>query len=69
MNWCDKHYLYLNFSKIKEMRIDFRKNRKCSKPVYIRGEAAESVETYKRLGVVSDSKLNWKENISSVLKK
>ena len=29
----------------------------------------ERVETYKYLGVVFDSKLNWKENINSVLKK
>ena len=28
----------------------------------------ERVETYKYLGVVFDSKLNWKENIDSVLK-
>ena len=29
----------------------------------------ERVETYKYFGVVFDSKLNWKENINSVLKK
>ena len=29
----------------------------------------ERIETYKYLGVVFDSKLNWKENINSVLKK
>ena len=29
----------------------------------------ERVETYKYLGVVFDSKLNWKENINLVLKK
>ena len=51
------------------MCIDFRKNQRCPKPVYIKGEAAKRVETYKYLGVLFDSKLNWKENISSVLKK
>ena len=25
VNWCDKNYLYLNVSKMKEMCIDFRK--------------------------------------------
>ena len=69
VNWCDKNYLYLNVSKTKEMCIDFRKNQRCPKPVYIKGEAVERVDTYKYLGVVFDSKLNWKENINSVLKK
>ena len=45
------------------------KSQRCPKPVYIKGEAVERVETYKYLGVVFDSKLNWKENINSVLKK
>ena len=69
VNWCDKHYLYLNVSKTKEMCIDFRKKQRCPKPVYIKGEAVERVDTYKYLGVVFDSKLNRKENINSVLKK
>ena len=69
VNWCDKNYLYVNVSKTIEMCIDFRKNQRCLKPVYIKGEAVERVETYKYLGVVFDSKLNWKENINLVLKK
>ena len=69
MNWYNKNYLYLNVSKTKEMCIDFRKNKRCPKPVYIKGETVERVETYKYLGVVFDSKLNWNENINSVLKK
>ena len=67
VNWCDKKYLYLNVSKTKEMCIDFRKIQRCPKAVHIKGEAAERVETYKYLGVVFDSKLNWKENINTVL--
>ena len=35
----------------------------------IKGEAVERVDTDKYLGVVFDNKLNWKENINSVLKK
>ena len=67
--WYDKKYFYLNVSKTKEMCIDFRKNRRCPKPINIEGEAVERVDTYQYLGVVFDSKLNWKENINSVLKK
>ena len=59
----------MNVFKTKEMCIDFRKNQRCPKLVYIKGEAVERVDTYKYLGVVFDSKLNWKENINSVLKK
>ena len=35
----------------------------------VKREAVERVDTYKYLRVVFDSKLNWKENINSVLKK
>ena len=69
VNWCDKNYWYLNVSKTKAMCIDFRKNQRCPKPVYIKGEAVGRADTYKYLGVVFDRKLNWKENIKSVLKK
>ena len=69
VNWCDKNYLYLNVSRTKEICIDFRKNQRFPKPVYTKGEAVETVDTYKYLGVVFDSKLNWKENINSVLKR
>ena len=65
VNWCNKNFLYFNVSKTKEMCTDFRKNQRCPKPVYIKGEAAERVDTYKYLGVVFDSKLNWKEIIWS----
>ena len=69
MNWGNKNYLCLNVSKTKEMCTDFRKNQRCPKPVYIKGEAVERVGTYKYLGVVFDRRLNWKENINSVVKK
>ena len=69
VNWGNKNYLCLNVSKTKEMCTDFRKNQRCPKPVYIKGEAVERVGTYKYLGVVFDRRLNWKENINSVVKK
>ena len=69
VNWCDKNYLYLNVFKTKEMCIDFRKNQRCPKPVYIKGEAVERIDTYKYLGVIFGRKLNWKENINCVLEK
>ena len=38
---CDDNYLYLNVSKTKEMRIDFRKRRGDPKPVWIIGEISK----------------------------
>ena len=51
------------------MCTDFRNNQRCPKPVYIKREAVEGVETYKYLNAVFDCKLNWKDNINLVLKK
>ena len=45
VNWCDRNYWYLNVSKTKEMCLDFRKNQRRPKPVYIKGEAVEGVST------------------------
>ena len=66
---CHKNYLYLNVSKTIEMFIDFRKKQRCPKPVYIKGEAVERVDPNSYLVVVFDRRLNWKENINSMLKK
>ena len=69
MHYTTSRLKTLNVSKTKEMCTDFRKNQRCPKSIYIKGEAVERVDTYKCLGVVFDSKLNWKENINSLLKK
>ena len=45
VDWSDTNSFYLNVSKTKELCIDFRKNQRCPKPVYIKGEAVERVET------------------------
>ena len=65
VNWCHKNYLYLNVSKTKEMCTDFRKNQRCPKPVYIKGEAVERADTYKYLGVVLI--VNWTGKRTSTL--
>ena len=44
-----KNYLYLNVPKTEEIYIDFRKNQRCPKSVYIKGEAVERVDTDKYL--------------------
>ena len=63
------NYLVLNAGKTKEMIIDFRKKKYQPKPIEIRGDAIERVESYKYLGVTIDSRLSWKQNTDEMLKK
>ena len=53
------------------MITDFRKNRTQHSPVVtkFKGVEVERVSTYKYLGVVFDSSLNWKENTNTIKKK
>ena len=51
------------------MIIDFRKNRTRPNSIVIKGVEAERVSTYKYLGVVFDSSLNWKENTNTIIQK
>ena len=53
------------------MITDFRKNRTQHNPVVIKFKwvEVERVSTYKYLGVVFDSSLNWKENTNTIIKK
>ena len=54
---------------MKGMCVDFRKSRSDSKPVWIKGEVVVRVSTHKYLGVISDNKLCWNGNVSSIIKK
>ena len=48
--WCESNYLVLNAGKTKEMIIEFWKKKYQPKPIEIRGDAIERVESYKYLG-------------------
>ena len=69
VDWCDENYLHLNVSKTREMCIDFRKNKREPKPVFIKNEQVERVDTYKYLGLTFDSKLNWNDHVNTLVKK
>ena len=69
VQWCESNYLVLNAGKAKEMIIDFRRKKYQPKPVEIREDAIEWVETYKYLGVTIDSRLSWKQNITDEMLK
>ena len=66
-NGVIKNYLYLNVSKRKRCVLILGRIKDA--PNQFKGVAVGRVDTYKYLGVVFDSKLNWKENVNSVLKK
>ncbi len=69
VKWCEDSYLQLNITKTKDMAIDFRKNAKTPESVAIKGQVIEQVHSYKYLGTIIDSALNFKENCKAVSRK
>ena len=70
VEWCENNFLLLNVSKTKELVIDFRRKKKSQVvPIQMKGADIEIVDSYKYLGVVIDSKLNWSLHIDKVYKK
>lgn len=69
VKWCEESYLQLNISKTKDMIIDFRRHAHTHQVTTIKGQAVECVQSYKYLGTIIDSKLNFEENCEAVCKK
>ncbi|XP_072543920.1 uncharacterized protein [Salminus brasiliensis] len=67
--WSERNHLILNVAKTKEMVVDFRRKRTTTGPITITGQDVERVDTYKYLGVLLDSKLDWKANTEAVYRK
>ena len=55
--------------KTKEMIIDFRRGKEERKSVSVAGDNIEIVQTFKYLGTVLDSKLNFSDNTDHITKK
>ena len=51
------------------MVTDFRRKVPAYSDVVIKGETVEKVEKYKYLGILTDSKLSWKQNLKYIIKK
>ncbi len=51
------------------MIIDFRKNVPMHKVTYIKGQTVDSVQSYKYLGTIIDSKLSFEANCEAVCRK
>ena len=68
VEWSEQNHLRLNVDKTREMVIHFRRKKKPSPPLPMRGEVVEEVEDYRYLGVVIDNRLDWKSNTEAVYK-
>lgn len=66
--WCDESYLQLIILKNKHI-TDFRKSTHTQKVTFIRGHIVECFQGFKYLGIVNDSKLNFKANRDAVCSK
>ncbi|KAM6907107.1 odorant receptor 131-2-like [Xenentodon cancila] len=62
-------HLQLNVSKMREMVVDFRRNKPLPSPVSISGTDVDLVDSYKCLGVTLDNNLDWSTNTQTIYKK
>uniref|UniRef100_A0AAZ3S588 Alkylated DNA repair protein AlkB homologue 8 N-terminal domain-containing protein n=1 Tax=Oncorhynchus tshawytscha TaxID=74940 RepID=A0AAZ3S588_ONCTS len=67
--WCQNNNLSLNFTKTKEMIVDYRKRRTEHTPILIDGAVVEQVESFKFLGVHITNKLEWSKHTKTVVKR
>ena len=67
--YCKENFFKLNAKKTKEMIIDFRRGKEERKSVSVAGDNIEIVQTFKYLGTVLDSKLNFSDNTDYITKK
>ena len=66
---CTDTFLELNISKTKELLVDFRRGPHPTQITVINGQPVEIVPSYKYLGTIIDSKLNFDENTAMLCKK
>ena len=69
VEWCNLNFLELNVTKTKELIIDFRTNKSDVAPVIIKDSVVERVDSFRYLGVVFDTQLNWGDNTDALIKK
>jgi Domain of unknown function (DUF1891) len=70
-SWFDSSFLELNVQKTKEICFEESRARDVSlvRPVKIKGEHVEQVDTFKYLGVVLDTKLSFSAHVDNLCKK
>jgi hypothetical protein len=68
-DWCSDNCLTLNVKKTKEMIFDFRRKQGEHVNIVINNEQVEKVDSYKYLGTIIDSKLDFTENTLRICNK
>ena len=66
---CQDNNLSLNVSKIKELIVDYRKQRAEHVPIHINKAVVERVESFKFLGVHITKDLSWSKHNNIVVKR
>ena len=69
VNRCDESYLCLDVSKTKDVSTDFRKENVQPQLTIIHSETVDSVDRFKYLGMVMDSKQKFGNNCDIIFKK
>ena len=70
MSWCRNNNHELNASKMKEMVVNFRKEKSpVVRLLQVNGSSLEIVDSFKFLGTVISSGLDWETYTNSTLKK
>ena len=67
-SWCNKSYLELNVKKTKEL-IFHQPESVIFEPVKISGDNVETVDSFKYLGTIIDTKLSFDDNADHIYKK
>ena len=67
--WCQDNILSLNFSKTKELVMDYRNLRTEHVPLHIDRAVMERVESFKFLGVHTIKDLYWSKHTNTVMKR
>lgn len=68
VEWSEHNHLHLNTTKTK-VGVDFRRGRKRSTPIPIRGTEVEVVANRRYVGVQLDSGLDWRSHMEAVCRK
>lgn len=65
--WLAENNLILNTRKMKELIVDFRKNKAALAPLVLNDECVERVFAFKFLGIYISENISWSTNMRAVI--